>query len=48
MAMALQRRHQCGHYRRQAFAAEMVTRLPERLQQLNHLGAITAPPTNLS
>jgi hypothetical protein len=26
----------------------MVTRLPERLQQLHHLGAITAAPANLS
>jgi hypothetical protein len=48
MAVALQRRHQCGQYRRQAFAAEMVTRLPERFQMLNHLGAITVPPANLS
>jgi len=36
MAMALQRRHQYGQFRRQAFVAEMVTRLPERFQQLNH------------
>ena len=48
MAMALQSNHQCGQYRRQAFTAEMVTRLPERLQQLHHLGAITAAPANLS
>jgi len=36
MAVALQRRHQCGQYRRQVFAKEMVSRLPERFQQLNH------------
>jgi len=48
MAVALQRRHQCGQYRRQAFTAEMVTRLPKRLQLLNHPGAITATPVNLS
>jgi hypothetical protein len=48
MAVVLQCRHQCGQYRRQAFAAEMVTRLPERFQQLNHLGAIAATPANLS
>jgi hypothetical protein len=48
MAIPLQRRHQCGLYRRQAFTAKTITRLPERLHQLNHLGAITAAPANLS
>jgi len=48
MAVARQRRHPCEQYRRQPFAAEMVTRLPEPLQQLKHLGAITAAPANLS
>jgi hypothetical protein len=48
MAVALKRRHRCGQYRRKAFAAAMVTRLPERFQQLNHLGAIAAAPANLS
>jgi hypothetical protein len=45
--MTLQRRHQCGQHRRQAFTAEMVTRLPEHFQQLNLLRAMAAAPANL-
>ena len=48
MAVALQRRHQCGQYRRQAPNTKMVTRLQERFQQLNHPGAITSALANLS